>query len=1045
MKFLDALIDTPRVTISIMALILFAGVISRVNLPVETEPAVDVPLAMVFVSHPGISPEDGIRLLVRPIEKELKTLEGVEEVISTARADAVYMLVEFDVDENVKSAISDLREAVDRASADFPVDTDEPVVDQLSAGEGPDVIVALSGELVSERALMHMATHLQKHIEKIPQVLEATLYGDREEVVEVVLQPHRLQEYLITMAEVLSVVTANNLLIPAGDMDSGAGRFNIVVPGLIESAADIGSLPVRSTSEGVITLADIAQVRRTFKDALSFSILNGERAISIDVKRRSGTNSIETVLAVRDLVEREKDFFSKKIKIDFIFDNSSQAESMVDELSGNILTAMSLVLILVVATLGVKSGFLVSLGIPFCMLGSIIIITVLGYTYNFMIMFGLLLSLGMLIDGAIVIVEFANTQAAQGLSSRDAYRNAVRRMGLPVTASIGTTLAAFLPLLFWPGVAGQFMSYLPATVFAVLTWSLMYALVFAPTLGVLLTRAQAKENGETATHQSEEAAQALFLPLLRGYLWLLERVIKRPIKSILLAFSFICLIVISYIKFGAGQVFFQDIENQFGVMTVRAQGNFSVEQKREMTAMVETRVREGGIPEILQLYSSSQNMGLQKDSSRDQISNFFVELVPTKQRELNSTEVFARVREVTAGIPGLIVDAQNINTGPPTGKDIQIQVSSINRAAMHETAAIIRQWIGENVEGIRGLEDTLPISGVQWKMEVDRPKASMQGADVATVGQAIQLVTDGLMIGKFRPDDAEEEVEIRLRFPEKHRQLSALDSLRINSQNGSVPISDFTSRLATPKMDIIQRLDMEEAVLVMAYTEDGYLPDNQTRQIQSWLATQNFHPDVEVTIRGANEEQAKSAAFLSTAFSMALGLMLIMMVAQFNSFYHAFLILLAVVISTAGVLLGLVISQNVFSTILTGVGIVALAGIVVNNNIVLIDTFNFIRKTEPNLNPRQAVYRAARSRFRPVLLTTITTIVGLLPLANGLSVDIVNRSWEYGGSVAMWWQPLASAIVNGLALSTLMTLLLTPAMLLLPEVIHEKVFNPKSG
>ena len=1021
-----------------MALVLFAGFVSRANLPVETEPAVDVPVAMVRVIHHGISPDDGIRLLVRPIEKELKTLEGIKEVVSTARQSAVYVVVEFDADQEVKRSISDLREAVDRASADFPADTEEPVVDQLAAVGEPDVVVALSGELVSERELARMSDHLQKLIEKIPAVMEAKIYGDREKVVEVILNPRSLQHYRITMDEVLSLVARNNLLVPAGDLESSAGRFNVVVPALIETVEDIKLLPIRSNAEGVVILGDIATIRRTFKDANSFSSLNGQQTMSIYVSRRTGTNSIEMVEAVRELVELESSNFSKEITIDFIFDNSFHAKSMVDELSGNILTAMSLVLILVVATLGVKAGFLVSLGIPFCVLGSIIIISILGYTYNFMIMFGLLLSLGMLIDGAIVIVEFANTQAAEGISPKEAFRSAVGRMALPVTASIGTTLAAFLPLLFWPGVAGQFMSYLPATVFAVLTWSLLYALVFAPTLGAVLAK-QRTQKSFMEVHGSEQSAQALFRPMLNVYLIVLRRVLQKPLHAILIAIVLICSIIVAYIKFGAGVVFFSNIENQFGVMTVRAQGNFSVEQKRAMTASVEERVREGGIKEIRQLYSSSQDMGLQRDSSRDQISNFFVELVPTSQRELTSTEVFAKVRQITSGMPGLIVSAQNLDTGPPTGKDVQIQVSSTNRQALHDTAILIKNWIHKNVEGIRGLEDTLPIPGVQWEMDVDRARASMHGVNVTNVGHAVQLVTDGLMIGKFRPDDVEEEIEIRLRFPEEERKLSSLEGLVINSKFGPVPISEFTYRVPKPKLDIVQRIDMEEAVLVMGYTEDGYLADDQTGQIEAWLETEELHPDVQVKIRGANEEQAKSAAFLSTAFTMALGLMMIMMVAQFNSFYQAFLILFAVVISTAGVLLGLVVSQAVFSTVLTGVGIVALAGIVVNNNIVLIDTFNFICKRETNVNPREAVFRAARSRFRPVLLTTITTIVGLLPLANGWSVDIVNRSWEYGGSVASWWQPLASAIVDGLTLSFVMTLLLTPAMLLLPSIIRERL------
>ena len=357
---------------------------------------------------------------------------------------------------------------------------------------------------------------------------------------------------------------------------------------------------------------------------------------------------------------------------------------------------------------------------------------------------------------------------------------------------------------------------------------------------------------------------------------------------------------------------------------------------------------------------------------------------------------------------------------------------------MYSTVAKVREWIEKNVEGIRDVEDSLPLAGIQWEMAIDRAQADMLGVNVSAVGQMVQLVTNGMMIGEFRPDDADEELEIRVRYPAEYRKLESLDSLKVNTVDGAVPISSFTQRQAKSRVDTIQRIDMVETVFILANTEDGYLTDNQVKQISQWLSTQDIDPSVKISFRGANEEQAESAEFLSTAFSLAMGLMLILLVAQFNSFYQSLLILFSVVMSTAGVLLGLLISQSVFSTILTGVGIVALAGIVVNNNIVLIHSYNHLRVVNGELSAAEAVFEAAKSRFRPVMLTTVTTIAGLLPLATGFSLDMVNRKIEVGGMVASWWQPLASAIVNGLFFSTIMTLLLTPAMLLLPGIIKRR-------
>jgi len=1023
-----------------MLLILVAGAMSRVSMPVEMAPNVTLPVVMVMVRHDGISPEDGARLLVRPIEKELKTLDGIEEIKATARESMVIVTAEFESSENIKNAVADVREAVDRAKAEFPLDTKEPIVNELSPSPEPTIIITFSGENVTERELYSATKYYQRQLEMLPNVLTAGISGHRDEVVDVVIDPSRLEQYGLRIDEIIQAVRVNNLLIPAGEMDAAQGRFGIKVPALIETAADIRTLPIRNNSDGAITLGDVADVRRTFKDPNGYSILNGKKTIALDVRKRITANEIRTVEAVRETVAQSRDLFSADMEIGYTFDSSLMTNDMISELQGNIITAMCLVLILVVATLGVKSGLLVGFGIPFCLLGALIVVNSLGYSFNFMVMFGLLLSLGMLIDGAIVVVEFASTKAAAGLSTRDAYISAVQRMAVPVIASTGTTLAAFLPLLFWPGVSGDFMSYLPITVFAVLGWSLMYALIFAPTLGIALARRRGKRKKLPEDHQSEESAKTLFQPLIDVYLKALNPIIKSPIKFILASMLVIVGIFFAYGKFNGGQDFFAQIESQYGMLEVRAQGNLSIDEQREITLKVHEIVSEiEGVNNLYGYSSNDSSVVYGTDVSRDQISSFLVELFPREQREKGSDVVFAAIRERMSGLPGIYATGQEMETGPPTGKDIQIQVSSSDRQALYKTVSKVRQWIDGNVEGIRNLQDTLPLAGIQWEVEVDRARAAMLGVNVADVGNMVQMVTGGIVIGEFRPDDADGEIEIRLRYPKQDRQLTTIDNLNVNTPNGPVSISSFSQRVAKPRVDAIQRYDMLETVLILGNSKDGYLADNQTNEIGAWIDQQDFGSSVKIRFRGANEEQANAAAFLSTAFSLAMSLMMIMLVMQFNSFYQAGLILFSVVLSTAGVLLGLIASQATFSTVLTGVGIVALAGIVVNNNIVLIDTYNYLRRNNSLLTSSEAVLAAAKSRFRPVMLTTVTTIVGLLPLANGISIDIVHRSYTVGGMVASWWQPLASAIVNGLAFSTILTLLLTPAMLLIPDIISKRL------
>ena len=1027
-----------RDSLSIMLLVLIAGLGARLSMPVELNPNVTLPVVMIMVRHDGISPEDGIRLLVRPIEKELKTLDGLDEVQATASEGAVVITAEFEVGDNIKQAVADVREAVDRAKAEFPQETKEPIVNELSPSPEPAVVITFSGDNVSERELFKVAKFYQRELEMLPDVLTADISGHRDEVVDVVIDPERLQQYGLTSDEIIRAVTFNNLLIPAGELDAAQGRFGIKIPALIEDTDDIRELPVRNNGDGVITLENIADVRRKFKDTDGYSLINGKKTIAIDVRKRLTANLIKTVDASRETIAVFRDQFSANIDIDYTFDSSDMTSQMVNELQGNIITAMCLVLILVVATLGVRSGLLVGLGIPFCLLGALIIVNLLGQSFNFMVMFGLLLSLGMLIDGAIVVVEFASTKGAQGMSTRDAYIAAVQRMAVPVIASTGTTLAAFLPLLFWPGVSGEFMSYLPITVFAVLAWSLTYALIFAPTLGIALARRRGKHRKLPEDHASDESAKTLFKPLQDFYLKLLRPVIKHPFKSATLCLALIFCSFALYGKFNAGQEFFTAIESQYGMVEIRAQGNLSVQEQRDITLEVNRVVTSvEGVNQLYAYGNSNNYVVFGTDVSRDQISTILVELFPRDQRRRGSDEIFAEIRERTKNSPGIYVTGQEVETGPPTGKDIQIELSSSNRQEMYRKASQLKQWIAENVGGIRDLQDTLPLAGIEWEIEVDRARAAMLGVNVAEVGRMIQMITGGIIIGEFRPDDADEELEIRLRYPEQYRQLSAIDNLRINTSNGSVPVNSFIRRVAKPRVDSIQRIDMKETVFILANTEEGFLVDDQTQIIDEWIVG---HTDssVDIRFRGANQEQAKAAEFLSTAFTLAMSVMMIMLVMQFNSFYQASLIMFSVVMSTAGVLIGLLIAQATFSTILTGVGIVALAGIVVNNNIVLIDTYNYLRRNNGMLTASEAVFTAAKSRFRPVMLTTITTIVGLLPLANGVSIDLVNRSYTIGGMVASWWQPLASAIVNGLIVATILTLLLTPAMLMLPELISAR-------
>jgi len=1031
MKFLERAISHSRATVSLLLFVLIAGVFARSWISVDLNPNVTVPYVMVMVTHQGISPEDANRLLVKPLETELKSLDGIEELTAQAAEGSAYTIVEFEPDIDIDAALADVREAVNRAKAEFPEDTDEPVVKEMSASPEPTVVITFSGDTLTERELFHIVRQLRQEVEALPDILEANLAGDREEVVEVLLDPARLEHYNLTADELLRTVSANNLLIPSGEYDTAQGRFGVKVPGLIEDRQDVVSLPVKYNADGVVTLSDVADIRRTFKDPSSFSHINGRRAMAIEVFKRNKANAILAVEAVRGVVDEASDRLPQGVKIDYIFDASDFALQMVDELQGNILTAIALVMVVVVAALGVRSALLVGLGIPFSLLGATVIAYLLGYSFNFMVIFGLLLALGMLIDGAIVVVEYADQQSLAGYTVREAYVAAVRRMFLPVVASTATTLAVFLPLMMWPGVVGEFMSYLPVTVFAVLSWSLLYALFFVPVLGVLFGRGRkAAGSGASPTPAREDAH--LGIPG-RKYGVFIAGALQRPVLTVSAVLSLLLIIFVLYGAFGRGVSFFVDTEDRYGIVSVRAQGNLPVAEMARLSAEVEQRVM--AVPHVKSVYAASQGnaIGSNQARAKDQISTILVELDRASERDVSSHQVFASIRRATANMAGIIVAVDPVQGGPPVGKDIQIQLSSNDREAMRETARRIRYHLENEMTGLLDVEDTLPLPGIEWELVVDRAEAAMLGIDTLQVGNMVQLVTNGIEIGEFRPDDAEDEVEIRVRYPAAERGLFALDELRVTTPNGAVPVSTFVTRTAQPRVDSIQRIDRMEVLMVRANTADGVLPDDKVKEISGWLESAGVPPTVQVDFRGANEEQEDSIAFLGVAFLMALFLMLILMVMQFNSFYQAFLILSSVVMSTAGVMLGLLVMQQPLSVLMSGIGIVALAGIVVNNNIVLIDTFNHLRRESPEISAFEAARTAAMTRLRPVLLTTVTTAVGLLPLACNVSLDFVHRQVAVGGELASWWQQLAAAIVNGLLFSTILTLVVTPAMLVLPE------------
>ncbi|MEL0203790.1 MAG: efflux RND transporter permease subunit [Halieaceae bacterium] len=1033
------IIGRTRTTLSLLVLMVFVGLAARSALPIANDPHVDLPLFYVGVSHDGISPEDAERLLVQPMEIELRKLEGIVELKSTASEGMASFFVEFDVSQDLDKALSDVREAVDAAKAEMPDTAEEPFVEEMTADDFPMLQVNLISEGVSEQVLYRAALRLRQQIETIPSVLSAELQGHRDEVLEVIIDPDALNAYRISVEELVVVLQRNNRLIPAGTVDLDSGRFAVKVPAVVERADEVLELPVRSNNEGVVTLRDVARVNRTFKDRTSYARYNGQETISIGVTKRSDANVIDAVEQVLEVVEETSAMLPSGIRIIPSQNQAEFAAVQVRELEGNILTALALVMILVVASMGFRSGLVVGLGIPFSLLFSVTIIYLLGYTFNFMVMFGMLLALGMLIDGGIVVTEYANRLMSEGMDHKKAYTSAVQRMFWPVTASTATTLAAFLPMLFWPGVSGQFMGYLPVTVFTVLFGSLFYALLFGPVLGTLFGKPSMHSAEALDVQRILEDGDPTQLNTLTGrFARFMTQVCHRPILTMGIVFGILTSVFWGYGKYGVGTIFFSDADPQFIQVSVLGRGNFSASEVNDLVLEVESEVLQ--IPGIrfvntqsLLPGASDGNSGFMGSSS-DRIGSIFLELVAEADRDLGGKAIMSMIRERTESLAGIKVEVQPLEKGPPVGKPIQIEFSSKQRDLLEPAMARVRAHL-DTLPELVDIDDSAALPSIEWRIDVDRQQAALYGVDVSSAGLVVQLVTNGVKVGEYRPDDAEDSVDIRVRFPRAERGITAMDELRISTDQGMVPLSNFVQMRPAPGVDSLKRVDGRPVELIRANVREGIMADSMVVQIEEWLASQLFDPAIEIRFRGANEEQADSMAFVSAAFLLALAIMFILLVSQFNNFYQSSLILLAVVMSTAGVLLGLLVLGSPFSALLTGVGVVALAGIVVNNNIILIDTFNHVRRQHPGMDIRDVIVRATAQRLRPVLLTTITTVCGLLPLAAGFSVDLAGRSITADGEMAMFWAPLSQAIVFGLSFATVLTLIATPALLALPTAI----------
>jgi multidrug efflux pump len=779
-------------------------------------------------------------------------------------------------------------------------------------------------------------------------------------------------------------------------------------------------------------------------------MVNGQRTITLDVTKRIGANIIKTNQAVKDLIAKAQTTWPSSVHAIYLFDESTDIREQLGSLSDSIFLAIVLVMIIIVAALGLRAGLLVGIAIPTSFLMAFMILNGLNIALNEMIMFGMLLAVGILVDGAIIVVEYADRKMTEGHPAKLAFAEAARRMFWPVVSATLTMIGAFLPMLLWPGVSGKFMSYFPITLIVVLCSSMVVALIFLPVLGGLFGRAAERDEAHEKAIEASETGDWHEIPGITGwYAHMAERLTRYPGRVMLGAAAIVIAVIVSFGFFSKGVEFFVDTDPDFASVLISARGNMSAVEKRNIVMDVERRIEP--IVGIQSIYASaggqSNNLNSQGGTPVDNIGHISIELKDYTERR-HGTVIMEEIRQKTADIPGVHVEVRLPQNGPPTGKDVMIDVSSDDYASLIAATDVIRKHMDAQPE-LRDVEDTRPLPGIEWDLQIDREVASRFGANVQSIGTAMQLVTDGIFVGDYRPDDSDAQVDIRVRYPTASRGIHALDDVRVATTNGMVPASNFVKLVPAQQVTSIERVNGHRVYHVRANMKaqcsssvtkncatKALLPSAEVAKLREWMGTQTFPQSVHVAFRGGQEQQDESANFLVIAGLLALFLIGIVLLALFNSFYHTLLVLVAVILAMIGAMFGMVVMQQPFSVIMTGTGMLALAGIVVNHNIVLIDTFHRLR--DAGMDPIEAVIRSSAQRLRPVFLTTVTAIGGLFPMMMAVEIDFFSRSVTIGSPHALMWVQLSTAIVFGLAFSKLITLGLVPAMLALPYRLREK-------
>ena len=870
---IDKILNSSKLLLTILFFLITFGFYQYNTLPRESDPDISLPVIYVSLYHKGISPIDSERLLIKPLEKELKNIEGLKKITSSSYQSGGNVLLEFDAGFNSEKALSDTRVKIDLIKNKLPKETDEPRVMEVNLSRFPVLAVAISGE-VDERVLFKIAKALKNDIESISEVLEVKTLGERERLIEIIVNPRTVENYGLTNKDVLESIAKSNLMIPAGTLSNDRGSFNVQVPSLIESREDLLNIPIKSKSNSFIKLEDVADVRDSFREKVGFARNNGEKAIILEVSKRTGENIIDVINKIKAVVNERTKNIPEFININFFQDESEKIITQVSDLENNVILATIIVFIITLFFMGFKSSILVSISIPFSFLLSMIILSFFDVTINVVVLFSLILSVGILIDGAIIVVEYANRRANEGISKKKVFILSAKKMFIPVLASTSTTLAAFFPLIFWPGIAGEFMFFLPVTLLAILSSSLVMALFFIPVIGKIFGTDKNFDKDQQNNLKLLETGNLNDIKGIQGkYIEVLRFCLDNPKKLIALTIVSLISIQIFYGKFGKGFEFFPPIEPDYAEVVIHARGNFSAIEKDKIVNQIEKEILKN--KNIENLYSRSGMVkGDNRDESEDVIGAIKIEFIDWRKRP-NANIIIEELKLQTKQFSGIYIEFIKKQDGPPKDKDIEIEIMNNNENQLNIDTAFIYQFLKEK-KWVKNIDTDLNIPGIEWEISINRIKADQYGVDIQLIGNAIQMLTHGLKVTEYMPKDSDEEVDIVIKYEKEYRTLDELDKILVEGKNGPVSLSLFVNRKPVNKTGKIARKNSTRSKSIKFDVTEGTVANNKVLEITEWLKlSKRLKSNVFFT--GQEEDQNEAKEFLIKAFFIAVFLITIIL------------------------------------------------------------------------------------------------------------------------------------------------------------------------